>query len=251
MLQGGDGRYHTVTRLFFNYTVPFHTFLRQLEDATQLCVIPPLEVKDEEPIIKAAAPEILVAKPEPACPKSVVADEDTQDIVKPECNRVPSSSSTCSETTSASLGDWSWSDGSEIFFDPPDPVLQSQKIKVLKNRLRLRTSYATKTPKSPSIRDRGYTLNDGPWSYYVINEANPLSGRIWLRLASVDDYGDMLETLRRFAKVWPKDPISATVMHVSPCIWHSLPAGLFLTLTVSRGRGVRGELCPKASGVIR
>lgn len=225
MLQGGSGRNHTSTRLFFNYKAPFHSFLRQLEDATQLCIIPPLRAKFEGPLIKEAMTGILVAKPDLASPEAVVAGEDVQEPVEPRYKRVPSSSSTSSETTSASLTYRSSSDGSATFFDPPDLVMESQKIKVLKKRLRPRTSYATKNPELLFTRDRGYTLRDGPWSYYVMNEASPSSGRIWLRLASEDDYADMLATLRRFVKAWPSDPISATVMHVSPRIWHSLPAG--------------------------
>jgi hypothetical protein len=213
MLQGGNGRYLRTRKLYFSYKAPFHSFLRSLQDATQLCVIPPLRIDNESPVTKEACPEIAKVNTESTTSEAVVASEEEQETMESVDQRVPSSSS--SRAASISLDGLSSSDDSTTFLDHIDPGTVSQRMKVLKNRPLPRAFNASERSGPCGTRDRGYTLDDGPWSYIVVNEASPQSGRIWQMIANSDEYLQMLETIRRRAEGCPKDTISAVVMHVS------------------------------------
>jgi hypothetical protein len=56
-LVGGHGDNFMVTKLFFNYTTPFIYFLAILRDATQLCVIPPIDLYAKYANRRAYSPE--------------------------------------------------------------------------------------------------------------------------------------------------------------------------------------------------
>jgi hypothetical protein len=56
-LVGGHGDNFVVTKLFFNYTTPFIYFLAILRDATQLCVIPPVDLYAKYANRRAYSPE--------------------------------------------------------------------------------------------------------------------------------------------------------------------------------------------------
>jgi hypothetical protein len=56
-LVGGHGDNFVVTKLFFNYTTPFIYFLAVLRDATQLCVIPPIDLYAKYANRRAYSPE--------------------------------------------------------------------------------------------------------------------------------------------------------------------------------------------------
>lgn len=66
-----------------------------------------------------------------------------------------------------------------------------------------------------SYKDGGYTLDHGPWSYRIVDQKKPPSSRIWKRLATTDDYVEMLEAIRK-GIAWGKEQTAAIVMHVSP-----------------------------------
>jgi hypothetical protein len=56
-LVGGHGDNFVVTKLFFSYTTPFVYFLAILRDATQLCVIPPIDLYAKYTNRRAYSPE--------------------------------------------------------------------------------------------------------------------------------------------------------------------------------------------------
>jgi hypothetical protein len=56
-LVGGHGDNFVVTKLFFNYTTPFVYFLAILRDATQLCIIPPIDLYAKYDNRRAYSPE--------------------------------------------------------------------------------------------------------------------------------------------------------------------------------------------------
>jgi hypothetical protein len=213
MLSEGNGRHHSSTRLYFSFTTPFHSFLRLLEDATQLCVIP--QTKDEKRLINETDQEISASNPGPDIPEFSTASGEGEDAGGLELQRVPSSSTLSNMTISACLDDQSSSDESATLYSPTDPSLEPQKVTVHKIRRDARPSHVRAVPDMRSAGDRGYSLYHGPWSYYIVNERNPSSGRVWKPLADSDDYAKMLQTIERLVAMHPKDTISATVMHVS------------------------------------
>lgn len=213
MFNEGNGRHHSSTRLYFSFTTPFHSFLRLLEDATQLCVIP--QTKDEKRLINETDQEISASNPGPDIPQFSRASGEGEDAGGLELQQVPSSSTLSNMTISACLDDQSSSDESATLYSPTDPSIEPQKVTVHKIRRDARPSHVRAVPDMRSAGDRGYSLYHGPWSYYIVNERNQSSGRVWNPLADSDDYAKMLQTIERLVAMHPRDTISATVMHVS------------------------------------
>jgi hypothetical protein len=217
MLQGGSGRHATYTDLYFSYKVPFHSFLRALQDATQLCTIPPRKINAESESNQPATSKIANADVGPTTP--VRLSEDVQEGVGPVDPKTPSSSSS-SRTVSVSLSDRSSSDCSSTLYGRNDLVMESQKVQFIKPGSMPKAFITNENNKLNHSKDGGYTLGDGPWSYMVVNTTNLPSARIWQRLADTDDYVAMLEKVKWHIRDTPKDEIVAILMHVSTHMWY-------------------------------
>ena len=214
MLQGGSGRHYQSTKLYFSYKVSFYGFLRTLQDATQLCIIPPHRINAKTSLNQVASAKITRVNAEPTTREPKLSRDDIQEVVGPFHQQLPLPSSS-SRFVSVSLSDGSSSKDNSTLFGHVNPVMASQKIQVIKNHPIPKASDARENPKPHHGRDQGYTLDDGPWSYFVVNTASPPSGRIWLPLADTDEYAEMLETIKWHVRVNPNDEIVAIVMHVS------------------------------------
>jgi hypothetical protein len=217
MLRGGSGRHAIYTDLYFSYKFPFHSFLKALQDATQLCMIPPRRINAESQSNRPATSKIANANPEPITP--VRLRENVQEVVGPAGPQTPSSSLS-SRTVSVSLSDRSSSDCSSTLYSHNDSILESQKIQHIKHRSIPKASIANENLNLNCSKDRGYTLGDGPWSYMVVNTTNLPSARIWQQLADTNDYVAMLEKVKWHTRDNPKDEIIAILMHVSPHMWY-------------------------------
>lgn len=214
MLQGGNGRYYQSTKLYFSYNVPFYSFLRALQDATQLCVIPPHRIHVDISSSQEAGAKITGAKAEPRTLEPRLSRDDRQEAVGSFHQQISSPLSS-SRTVSVFLHGESSND-SVTCLGPVDPVMAPQKIQAIKSPPTPKVTTVNESRKAHPGRDRGYTLEDGPWSYLVVKISSPLSGRIWQRLSDTDEYAGMLETIKWHVRAHPKDEIVAIVMHVSP-----------------------------------
>ena len=215
MLQGGNGKHCQSTKLYFSYNVPFYSFLRALQDATQLCVIPPHRIHVDISSSQEAGAKITRAKAEPRTLEPGLSRDDRQEAVGSFDQQISSPLSS-SRTVPVFLHGESSSNDSITCLDPVDPMIVPQKIQAIKSPPTLKVTTVDESRKAHPGRDRGYTLEDGPWSYLVVNIASPLSGRIWQRLSDTEEYAGMLETIKCQVRAHPKDEIVAIVMHVSP-----------------------------------
>lgn len=142
LLKGGYGGNHFATKLCSGYNVPFYSFLKTLQDESQLCVIPPLD--------------------------------DTQPFTIP---KGPSFGSSTKLTASA-----------------------------------FGTAEKEKRVKQRCSSVRGYTLEDGPWVYFLVNNASRTRSD-YTEISNQKDYVEMLDTLK---KAHQRDPEHGEALH----IWH-------------------------------
>lgn len=85
-------------------------------------------------------------------------------------------------TASTSLKGQSTSDESAIICAFIDYLLELQKVIAHKIRRVETSSHVRVVPELRGTGDRGYSLYNGPWSYYV-KEKSLFSGRVWQPLA--------------------------------------------------------------------
>lgn len=212
MLYNGNGRHHGATGLAFSYNTPFHRFLRTLEDRTQLCVIPPVKISQSLSRPKKIGDRDPYLTPEPPTPASTVTMDHAQETIESADEKLSSSNS--SRTTPITKDDQSSSSVSSTTHN--DPKTASGKIKPPKKFFSPKASTSEEISRPWSCKDRGYTLDHGPWSYRIVDQMNPPSCRIWKRLAAPDDYIEMMETIKILIATNPKKTIVAIIMHVSP-----------------------------------
>jgi hypothetical protein len=204
-LKGGDSSTLIGTRLFFSYNVLFHSFLRTLQDETRLCIIPPLRINQGLVSIKdvtSEAPETTEIYAKSITTEAIREDDKAQDNAAFEFHRIPILTP-CYNSASQD-GEPSADDRAGLI-GPNDLIMDTHKVTALNNGPEERSSG----------NDRGYTLEHGPWSYYVVSKTHP-AVRPWVQLVNMNDYAEMLDTLKRRTKEDPQDEVSAIIMHVSP-----------------------------------
>ena len=160
MLQGGNGRYYQSTKLYFSYNVPFYSFLRALQDATQLCVIPPHRIHVDISSSQEAGAKITGAKAKPRTLEPRLSRDDRQEAVGSFHQQISSPLSS-SRTVSVFLHGESSND-SVTCLGPVDPVMAPQKIQAIKSPPTPKVTTVNESRKAHPGRDRGYTLEDGP-----------------------------------------------------------------------------------------
>lgn len=182
---GGHSGSSRRTILYFEYNTSFHFFLKALQDATQLCTIPPIDFTKPPP---AEPPEPLPYYP--SYPRSA--------------GRFGRNDPNKKLAEMASEGD-----NSEILTGtegtPPQPTVRETKPKLRRRSV------------------RGYTLDDGPWTYRPFRK-----DLNWIRsnhedrvnISSEGDYLNMIASLRK-ANQGPKSADDAkqsiSIIHVSCC----------------------------------
>jgi hypothetical protein len=265
MLRGGHGGIYTGTKLFFSYAVPFHSFLRTLQSETQLCTIPPRTTKLPTREVSPLTPEGLDIPKTPETytqsttmeadvanenPKSIVEHElqqisaavpfpsngSPQNIVEHELQQMSAAGSFSSNSTS--LDDEPPLEDSPTLIKGIDRV-ESHTIKGVNT---FPISTAVNPEESQELRrssERGFTLDDGPWSYFISNSSSPPSKRIWREIANIKDYTEMVETMRRRAEKEVEYEISVVIMHVRLYL-DITPGGPLLTSSVTGSRRIRG-----------
>ena len=203
-LKGGDSSTLIGTRLFFSYNVLFHSFLRTLQDETQLSIIPPLRINQGLVSIEdvtSEAPKDTEISTKSITTEAIGEDDKAQNHAA-FVHRIPiltPCSSSVSQDGEPSADDRAGLRG------PNDSIMDTYKVTALNNG----------PQEHSSGNDRGYTLEHGPWSYYVVSKAHP-AVRPWVQLVNMNDYAEMLDTLKRRTNEDPQDEISAIMMHVSP-----------------------------------
>lgn len=193
MLRGGDGRNICNTNLYFTYDTPFHHFLRVLQEATQLSVIPPLEEpqfsfsSEEENNNERSSKEVPLEADisEISSPSTLVAIDSPKQMSRENRNSSPS----------------------------PPPVqklyIQSNKTKSFQD-----IKIAHNPKQETSLRDippssRGYTLYHGPWHVRI-----PTKPRTTLDISSETGYLWLLDKLKRL-DTEGSDLKKFFIMHVS------------------------------------
>jgi len=193
MLRGGDGRNIYNINLYFTYDTPFHHFLRVLQEATQLSVIPPLEEPQfsfsfEEEINNERSSKQIPLEAEISeisTPSTLVAIDSPKQMSREDRNNSP--------------------------FPSPIQKLytQSNKAKSFQD-----IEIAHKPKQEISLCDippssRGYTLYHGPWHVRI-----PTNPRTTLDISSKADYLGLLDRLKRL-DTEGSDLKRFFIMHVS------------------------------------
>lgn len=184
-LMGGHGGSCRKTILYFEYNTSFPFFLKTLQDATQLCTIPPIDFTKSPPADPSEPPPYY-----PGYPRSVggFGRDDRNRKLAEIANE------TGKETGSMSIGE-----------NLPQPPVSDTKPKLRRRSV------------------RGYTLADGPWTYrtFRMNTNYTKSDHEdRVNISSEGDYLNMVSSLRK-ANQRPKsaDDVkqSISIMHVSYC----------------------------------
>lgn len=213
MLQEGSENRLTDTSLFFAYGTPFHYFLRQLEDATQLCVKAHSHIDREcGSFINAPRYEGL------------------------EFHGAPSSEAPSITSDRAKAIDQTGQQESSPFSSNPSttsPYFLGLGLQMTSNQTTRNNSEASRLATSHILRDpvdRGYTLDHGPWYYYVAHETCT-SEYSWIQLTDANEYAVMLSTIRKYSASCPATPALTKLIHVS-VIYHLSICKIFLTALV-------------------
>jgi hypothetical protein len=184
-LMGGHSGSSRKTILYFEYNTSFHFFLKTLQDATQLCTIPPIEFTKPPP---AEPSEPLPYYP--GYPRSVGHFGRNDPRRK------------FAEIASESDKDTAPMSTEEIL--PQLPVLGTK-------------------PKPRRRSVRGYTLDDGPWTYRTFRmnfnyTKSDHDDRV--NISNEGDYLNMIASLRKTNRgLKGADDVkqSISIMHVSCC----------------------------------